>query len=109
MVWFYLSEAGLIHDTIWSGVDHRRHKALAYAMLRNRVDALGTCDEELARTREDNERLRKSVTGILADRDAERDGRQRAEVAKRGLFWRGAGVGAAVVAVVVVLVGAAVP
>lgn len=109
MVWFYLSEAGLLHDTIWAGVNHRRDKVLVYTMLRNRMEALATCDEELAQAREDNQRLRASVTGVLADRDAEREGRQKAEQAKKGRFWTGAGVGAAVVAVVVVLVGAAVP
>lgn len=109
VVWFYLNEAGLLHDTIWSGVNHRREKALVYTMLRNRIEALATCDEELAQAREDNQRLRASVTDVLADRDAEREGRQEAEQAKKGRFWAGAGVGAALVAVVVVLVGAAAP
>lgn len=109
MVWFYLSEAGLLHDTLWAGVGHRREKALAFVMLRNRMDALATCDEELAVVRADAQRLRAQLAGGLADAEHERRLRQTCETKKRGLFWKGAGVGALITVVSVVLIGAAVP
>ncbi len=109
MVWFYLGEAGLLHDTLWAGVGHRKDKALAYVMLRNRMEALAACDEELELMRTDAQRLRAQLAGGLADAEYERTQRLQCETKKKGLFWKGASVGAAVVAVLAVVASAAVP
>ncbi len=87
LVCFSLAEAGLLHDTLWSGVDHRRARVLQAAMIGTLREQLKGCEtrEALERQRADAN-ARGLVPAPAAPCDSERYRRQRWQYLAAGLL-----------------------
>jgi hypothetical protein len=99
VVWFYLNEAHMLNDTLWSGVDRRRKFAVVWALYRNR-------DSELNKERLVSDSLAAQLKGfslaVANCTDSQRFAEDELLLCKqrsKNKFWTGFGTGVGTLAI----------